>query len=79
MPGPLSPYQALDTPVLLIDRDILMRNIADMQQRADSFGVWLRPHTKTHKCPDIARMQLAAGASTPVARRMSPVRCSPSA
>lgn len=63
MPGPLSPYQALDTPVLLIDRDILMRNIADMQQRADSFGVWLRPHTKTHKCPDIARMQLAAGAS----------------
>ena len=63
MPGPLSPYQALDTPVLLIDRDILMRNIADMQQRADSFGVWLRPHTKTHKCPDIARMQLAAGTS----------------
>ena len=62
MPGPLSPYQSIDTPALLIDREILLRNIGDMQRRADSFGVALRPHTKTHKCPDIAKMQLDAGA-----------------
>lgn len=62
MPGPLSPYQMLDTPALLIDHDVLIRNIADMQHRADAFGVSLRPHTKTHKCPEIAKMQLDAGA-----------------
>ena len=33
-----------------------------MQQTADGFGVRLRPHTKTHKSPHIARMQLEAGA-----------------
>ncbi len=63
MSGPLSPYQQLDTPALLIDREILLRNIGNMQARADAFGVALRPHTKTHKCPAIAQMQLDAGAA----------------
>lgn len=57
------PYPALDTPSLLIDLDLLERNLAEMQQVADTAGVRLRPHTKTHKCPEIARMQLDAGAS----------------
>jgi D-serine deaminase-like pyridoxal phosphate-dependent protein len=53
----------LDTPSLLIDLDTLERNVAEMQAVASAAGVRLRPHTKTHKCPDIARMQLDAGAS----------------
>src|SRR5258706_5756912 len=52
----------LDTPALLVDLDRLERNIADMAQVAKSGGKALRPHTKTHKTPEIARMQLKAGA-----------------
>lgn len=63
MSGRSLPYPDLDTPCLLIHLDVLERNIAEMQRVADAAGVRLRPHTKTHKCPEIARMQLAAGAS----------------
>jgi len=52
----------LDTPAVYVDLDVLARNIAAMQARCDAFGVGLRPHTKTHKIPEIARMQLDAGA-----------------
>ncbi len=53
----------LDTPTLLVDADRLERNIADMAERVRAGGKTLRPHTKTHKTPEIARMQAAAGAS----------------
>ena len=53
----------LDTPALLWDLDVVERNIAEMASRAAAAGVRLRPHTKTHKSTEIARMQLAAGAS----------------
>ncbi len=52
----------LDTPTLLVDLDILERNISAMANVARLGGKLLRPHTKTHKTPEIARMQLAAGA-----------------
>src|SRR4051812_46122306 len=52
----------LDTPSVYVDLDALERNIKTMQERARGWGVALRPHTKTHKIPEIARMQLAAGA-----------------
>jgi D-serine deaminase-like pyridoxal phosphate-dependent protein len=52
----------LDTPALLVDYARLQRNITAMQALADGCGVTLRPHTKTHKAPAIARMQVAAGA-----------------
>lgn len=48
---------------MLVDLDILERNIARMQERARAAGVKLRPHAKTHKCLEIGRMQLAAGAA----------------
>jgi D-serine deaminase-like pyridoxal phosphate-dependent protein len=54
--------QALDTPLIALDLDLLQRNIADMAALAASYGVALRPHAKTHKSPHIARLQLAAGA-----------------
>ncbi len=52
----------LDTPSLLIDYDILMSNLDFMQTYADSNHVTLRPHTKTHKSPAIAKLQLEKGA-----------------
>lgn len=52
----------LNTPVLILDRAALDRNIAAMAALAASHGVGLRPHAKTHKSVDIARRQLAAGA-----------------
>jgi D-serine deaminase-like pyridoxal phosphate-dependent protein len=53
----------LPTPAVLVDLDVLERNIARQAARAREAGVKLRPHAKTHKCPEIARMQLAAGAA----------------
>src|SRR5262245_3047111 len=53
----------LDTPALYVDLDVLERNIARMQEASTRWGVKLRPHAKTHKIAEIARMQLAAGAS----------------
>ncbi len=54
--------QELDTPALLVDLDRMERNIREWQAAVSANGVKLRPHVKTHKVPDIARMQLAAGA-----------------
>jgi D-serine deaminase-like pyridoxal phosphate-dependent protein len=53
----------LDTPALLVDLDVLEANLAGMAAVAARAGVRLRPHTKTHKSPEIARMQLQAGAA----------------
>jgi 3-hydroxy-D-aspartate aldolase len=52
----------LNTPVLIVDIEALDRNIATMAAFADSHGLALRPHAKTHKSPDIAKRQIAAGA-----------------
>jgi D-serine deaminase-like pyridoxal phosphate-dependent protein len=57
------PIEDLPTPAVLVDLDVLERNIARQAERARAAGVRLRPHAKTHKCPEIARMQLAAGAA----------------
>jgi D-serine deaminase-like pyridoxal phosphate-dependent protein len=53
---------ALNTPVLVLDRDALDRNIARMAALVEQHGVKLRPHAKTHKSVNIARRQIAAGA-----------------
>ncbi len=53
----------IDTPALLIDSAALGRNLERMQKVADGFGVRLRPHTKTHKSPHIARLQVELGAA----------------
>jgi D-serine deaminase-like pyridoxal phosphate-dependent protein len=52
----------LDTPALYVDLDVLEHNIARMQEQCRAWGVELRPHVKTHKIPEIAQMQLDAGA-----------------
>jgi D-serine deaminase-like pyridoxal phosphate-dependent protein len=55
-------FHQLDTPSLLIDREVLAANLSFMQEYADQNQVMLRPHTKTHKMPYIAKLQLAKGA-----------------
>lgn len=52
----------LDTPALVVHEEILKRNIAQMGDYARSKGIQLRPHFKTHKTAEVARMQQAAGA-----------------
>lgn len=53
----------LSTPALVVDRDVLVGNIARMAARMDERGVALRPHAKTHKSLDIASLQVAHGAA----------------
>ena len=50
------------TPHLRIDRATLERNVEAMQRAASAAGLALRPHAKTHKSLEVARLQLAAGA-----------------
>ncbi|MCF6765992.1 DSD1 family PLP-dependent enzyme [Thiotrichales bacterium 19S3-7] len=52
----------LDTPALIIDKEKLITNIKRMQQFANQHHKSLRPHAKTHKCSDIAKLQLEYGA-----------------
>ncbi|HEX2440013.1 MAG TPA: DSD1 family PLP-dependent enzyme [Methylomirabilota bacterium] len=52
----------IPTPALLLDLDRFERNIARMATHVRSAGKNLRPHAKTHRCPEIARRQIAAGA-----------------
>ena len=67
---PDDPYRAaigrsrseLETPALLLDLDIARKNIAVMAGHMERAGKSLRPHTKTHKAPQIARLQVDAGA-----------------
>jgi D-serine deaminase-like pyridoxal phosphate-dependent protein len=51
----------LDTPALCVDLDKMDQNLATMRKKLAASGVASRPHAKTHKCPAIAKLQLAAG------------------
>ena len=52
----------VDTPALVVDLDALERNLLRMADAVKGSGVRLRPHAKSHKCAQIARAQIAAGA-----------------
>lgn len=52
----------LETPALVVDLDKLEANIARVAAYSSRHKLRLRPHTKTHKTPEIGRMQLEAGA-----------------
>jgi D-serine deaminase-like pyridoxal phosphate-dependent protein len=53
---------APDTPEIVLDLDVVRANIDRAAAMAHESGVVVRPHTKTHKLPQIAHMQLEAGA-----------------
>lgn len=54
--------QALATPALILDLDSFEHNLAAMSALCKRAGLKLRPHAKTHKCVEIARRQIGAGA-----------------
>src|SRR5258708_16155062 len=66
---PPSPHAAIgialdevDTPALVLDLDALERSLLRMADAVKESGVRLRPHAKSHKCAQIVRAQIAAGA-----------------
>ncbi len=52
----------LETPVLLIDLDVMEANLRRMSDYARKHGLDFRPHIKTHRIPEIAKMQVELGA-----------------
>ena len=58
----MSTTHTIPTPALLLDIDVLERNLRRMSERCKESGVHLRPHVKTHKCIEIALAQRALGA-----------------
>ena len=52
----------VETPVLVLDMDKMEANIRTMQKLVQDSGVALRPHYKSHKCPQIAHWQMDSGA-----------------
>ncbi|MHA7294533.1 alanine racemase [Arthrobacter sp. HLT1-21] len=54
--------EGVETPEVMIDREVLVRNIDRMAATVREKGLDLRPHVKTHKLPQIAALQIAAGA-----------------
>ncbi|MEQ9220388.1 MAG: DSD1 family PLP-dependent enzyme [Cyclobacteriaceae bacterium] len=61
----------LDSPALCVDLDKMLQNIKTVHTNLQGTGVGVRPHIKTHKCPAIAKMQIAAGAVGVCAAKIS--------
>lgn len=52
----------LDTPALVVDLDVMERNLSQMAEYCRRHHLRLRPHTKTHKIPELAKKQIKSGA-----------------
>jgi D-serine deaminase-like pyridoxal phosphate-dependent protein len=65
------PLEEIDTPALIVDLDALEGNIARMAQAMEKSPARLRPHAKSHKCAEIAKRQIAAGAVGVCAQKVS--------
>jgi D-serine deaminase-like pyridoxal phosphate-dependent protein len=71
--------QDVDTPALVVDLDILERNLDRMARAVADTGARLRPHAKSHKCPEIALKQIAAGAIGVCCQKVSEAEAMPTA
>jgi D-serine deaminase-like pyridoxal phosphate-dependent protein len=60
--GKLGGLLELTTPALVLDLEAFERNIKAYQDQVNLHGLQARPHAKSHKCAEIARRQIAAGA-----------------
>lgn len=54
--------ERLRTPALIVDKEAFERNMAAMKDLLSGSRLSLRPHYKSHKCAEIARMQINSGA-----------------
>ncbi|MDB5522465.1 MAG: metal-activated pyridoxal enzyme [Rhizobium sp.] len=64
----------IQTPAVMIDLDIVRKNIIRFQSFADQHGFKVRPHIKTHKLPKMAELQLEAGAIGITCQKVSEAR-----
>ncbi len=53
----------LETPAVIVDLDVMEDNLSRMAEYCRGQKIALRPHTKTHKIPELAARQLALGAA----------------
>jgi D-serine deaminase-like pyridoxal phosphate-dependent protein len=65
------PIHDLETPVVLIDLDVVEVNIQQAQSLFDDLGIGFRPHIKTHKLPFLAELQMKQGAIGIAAQKVS--------
>lgn len=56
-----TPVGELDTPALVVDLDVMERNIETLHSFFRQAPAKVRPHVSCHQCPNIARLQLAGG------------------
>ena len=61
----------VDTPALVLDLDAFEKNLATLAESIKPHAVRVRAHAKTHKCPEIARRQIAAGATGVCCQKVS--------
>jgi D-serine deaminase-like pyridoxal phosphate-dependent protein len=66
---------AVDTPALILDLDAFEFNLRLMAQAVNGSAVRLRPHAKSHKCPEIALRQVALGAVGICCQKVSEAAC----
>jgi D-serine deaminase-like pyridoxal phosphate-dependent protein len=53
----------LDTPAVVVDLDVMDRNLSRMADYCRRHRLLLRPHTKSHKIPELAQRQIESGAT----------------
>src|SRR5512132_4343212 len=53
----------LDTPAVIVDLDVMDQNLSRMAGYCREHQLLLRPHTKSHKVPELAKRQIASGAT----------------
>jgi len=53
----------LETPAVVVDLDVMERNLSRMAEYCRRHGIKLRPHTKSHKIPELAKRQIESGAT----------------
>lgn len=55
-------FDQIDTPALILDLNAFERNVKLLQDAFTGTGIRVRPHAKSHKCPEIAHYQIRSGA-----------------
>ena len=68
------PLAAVDTPCLVLELDAFERNLQRLPESLAGRDIRLRPHAKSHKCPEIARRQIALGAVGVCCQKVSEAR-----
>jgi D-serine deaminase-like pyridoxal phosphate-dependent protein len=56
------PVESLETPAVTVDLDIMHDNVRRVQAHLSKHGIANRPHIKTHKIPELGKLQMRGGA-----------------